>query len=287
MGSEQDSAVLDVITSPAFQAVITLLQRPLQAQIEKLEEKNRLLELEIKKLKEHANTVSVKVQNISEKQARNTENSQDELQMQIQMEKRNNLILTGLREEKDEDLQKKLTEIFDAKFSKNGIKFECSRLGKESANEEEPDENKKPRAIKISFASIWDKRYIYANRIKNLNQSGMYLNEDLMPEQAKIAYMARVLRRNKKIHSTFTKEGNVFIKEKEDSTPKEVTKELLVNLENKEGISKPPLRPPSPKTTSQKPNHENIINLEYQDAEDEEPEPQAEKKKNRGRKNDK
>jgi hypothetical protein len=120
--------------------------------------------------------------------------------------------------------------LFDSKFEKKEIKFECERIGKSLQTTEENDGTVKPRMVRIRFSNIWDKRSIYANRIKNLQQTGIFMNEDLMPDKVRQAYMARKLRREGKIYSTFTSDGFIFIKETEFSEPKELTEDVLRNL---------------------------------------------------------
>ena len=57
--------------------------------------------------------------------------------------------------------------------------------------------------------------------------SGLYINEDLMPNKQKLAYLARKMKREKKIYSTFTCDGEVYIKETELSEPKVFTEEFI------------------------------------------------------------
>jgi len=134
----------------------------------------------------------------------------------------------------EEDLKKSLTEFFEAKFDRKQIAFECCRLGPKIAKTEEPNKEIKPRAIKVHFDSVWDQRIIYTNRIQNLRQTGIFINEDLSPENAKKSFIARKLRREKKIYNTYTSNGTVYIKSSEYAEPEVFTTELLKKLTGKE-----------------------------------------------------
>jgi predicted RNase H-like nuclease (RuvC/YqgF family) len=96
--------VLNFITHPAFQSVIQLLQNPLLEKINKLEERNNDLQIKVKELEKATNALTAKTQIIQEEKRKDQKNSP---YTQMQIEKRNNVILTGLKEEEKEDLKKK------------------------------------------------------------------------------------------------------------------------------------------------------------------------------------
>ena len=225
--------ILHVISHPIFQNILQIIQKPLIEKIEILEKSNNELNQKIKEIEKNNTVITQKVQQIKirekdEPKPQGNTKTSSTLYDHMKMEKQNNLIMTGLNEEENEDLKKKITEILEAKFDKKGVQFECTRIGNKMNHQPiETHENKKPRAIKIIFSNIWDKRSIYFNRMKQLQNSGLYINEDLMPNKQKLAYLARKMKREKKIYSTFTCDGEVYFKETELSEPKVFTEEFI------------------------------------------------------------
>lgn len=218
--------LLNLFSSTTFQNLLTLIQKPLIEKIEKLEEKNNEM---IDKIKQLENTTQILTEKIKKMTEATT--NQNTIYTQLQMEKRNNLIVTGLEEENNEDLKSRLTQIFHEKFNKTEIKFECERIGKPiDIQPNETETARKPRAIRIKFYSIWDRRTIYSNRIKSLHNTGIFFNEDLMSDKAKLAYEARKLKRQQRIYATYTNEGQVFFKQNETSEPEELNQVKLNEL---------------------------------------------------------
>ena len=72
----------------------------------------------------------------------------------------------------------------------------------------------------ITLQSVWDVRQIYRERIQVLRNTGIYIQEDLTKENSFLFYQARKLKKKKIIVNTWTQEGEVYFKEKQDSTPK-------------------------------------------------------------------
>ena len=72
----------------------------------------------------------------------------------------------------------------------------------------------------ITLQSVWDVRQIYRERIQVLRNTGIYIQEDLTKENSFLFYQARKLKKKKIIVNTWTQEGEVYYKEKQDSTPK-------------------------------------------------------------------
>ena len=70
------------------------------------------------------------------------------------------------------------------------------------------------------------------NRIKKLQNSGIFINEDLMQDKAKLAYEARILRRKRIIHSVFTQDGNVYFRRTQESEATEFNEEIFNELQN-------------------------------------------------------
>ena len=83
--------------------------------------------------------------------------------------------------------------------------FKAKRIGKEGS---------KPRPILVEFNSIWDRRKMYASRIKMSKTDDLksiYMNEDLEKTQAEIFYLARRAKKDKLIRNTWTYGGITYI----------------------------------------------------------------------------
>ena len=171
MGNDQQMTadqMLSLMLHPAFQTMLQIIQKPLLDKIEKLEEWNNELILKMKQLEQATNSLAEKTPKIQKEKTKSEKTSP---YIQLQKEKRNNLIITGIKEEETENLQKKITEFFEAKFHKTEIKFECERIGKNLKTSGENNSNINPRIVRVRFYSFWDKKNIYINRIKNLQNS--------------------------------------------------------------------------------------------------------------------
>ena len=224
--------LLNLFASATFQNLLSLIQKPLLDKVDKLEEKNNELINRIKQLENTTQILSEKIR----KTTNTTTTNQTTVYAQQQIEKRSNLIISGIPEEENDDIKKKLTQIFQEKFNRSETKFDCERIGKSIENQpiESQPTPKKSRAIRVRFYNIWDRRSIFTNRIKSLQSTGIFINEDLMADKAKLAFEARKLKRQKIIYSTYTQEGQVFFKENENSEAKEfneaILNEILTNI---------------------------------------------------------
>ena len=82
-----------------------------------------------------------------------------------------------------------------------------------------------PRPIIVKFISYNARRRMYNARKKLRDTSalaGVYINEDLTPENNKLAYEARQLKNQRRLADTFTRDGLVFAKRFQDDRPKRV-----------------------------------------------------------------
>ena len=227
-GAELDRLVLSLFSNTAFQSMLQLLQKPLQEKIDLLEKSNLELKQKVNELEKKTCKLNEQLTSLKEETKEIKTNDKEQQQ---QNEKRNNLIFTGIPEEENEDLNKKITEYFEAKFEKKGVQFKCERMGKIPEKKSEDDSPKpRPRPIKVLFSNFWDKRSIYNDRIKSLKNTGMYLNEDLIPSKAKLAFIARKLKREGKIHSTFTNDGQVYIRKTDTSEAIVFNEEIKVSF---------------------------------------------------------
>lgn len=237
-GSNQVCAdvVLEILGHPAFANIVRMITKPLE---EKIEQQEKIIE----QLKSKVNTLEIASKSLKEKTEQNIENITKQNNRSAENETTDeeramNLIVHGLEENQNEDIQKVITQLIEARFKKSGVKFECTRIGIKRGT---TSDEQKPRAVKVRFFSIWDRREIYYNRVSALAQTGIYINEDLAPDNAHLAYQARELKRNKTIHQTWTQMGRVYIREKPNSAPVEFTKTTKTNSEDNETTENLPL----------------------------------------------
>jgi len=238
MGNDALNAenLLQIFTNPAFQSILQLFQKPLLDKIEKLEEKNNELFMKIKEIENAAEKfmktkeeVQETVQEIKTKFEAKIVSQQSTHQEKEKAERINNIVITGYPETEGEELKKSLTEFFESKFERKQIALDCCRMGPK-ASKEEQNTDIKPRPIKVRFNSVWDQRTIYGNRIQNLKKTGIFINEDLSPENSKKSFIARKLKREKKIFNTYTNEGTVYVKTSEFAEPEVFTHKLIKKL---------------------------------------------------------
>ena len=197
------------------------------------QETNRILEEKISKLKKSEKTIQEVTETMKQLKENEIANSKEEVQFLRsklynhtdvkkmesvetkqkiddleQDSKLNNLRIVGISEDVDigdENLQQKLLTIANGKLNLQTITEDdidqCYRLG-------EPN-NLKARDVIVRFNSR-EKRNLVFKCKRNMPREDppIYINEDLTQPRNKLFYDARCLRKTKKIHATWTQEGN-------------------------------------------------------------------------------
>ena len=115
----------------------------------------------------------------------------------------NNIVISGIKEDRDEDLKAKLDELatdLNCELSN----FKARRLGKVKEGD-----NPKPRQILLELSSNWEKRKMHAARSKLKNHDktslqSVYFNEDLDKSSSELYYKARMAKKQRKIKSVWT-----------------------------------------------------------------------------------
>ena len=115
----------------------------------------------------------------------------------------NNIVISGIKEDRDEDLKAKLIELatdLNCELSN----FKARRLGKVKEGD-----NPKPRQILLELSSNWEKRKMHAARSKLKNHDktslqSVYFNEDLDKSSSELYYKARMAKKQRKIKSVWT-----------------------------------------------------------------------------------
>ena len=84
---------------------------------------------------------------------------------------------------------------------------------------EQRNVNKATRIL-VTLHSVWEAKAIYRERVRALKDTGIYIGEDLNKDESFMFYRARQLKKANKIISTWTENGDTYIREKLGSTAK-------------------------------------------------------------------
>ena len=121
---------------------------------------------------------------------------------QLRLEK--NLILAG-------DLDESLTPVKVSAIFKETMNVDIDPAQIDNLYQIANTE-KRGRVYKVLFSSLKAKELNYGSRTK-LGNKKIYLNEDLTSRREKVAYLARDLKRKRMITNTWTRNGEIFIRE--------------------------------------------------------------------------
>ena len=133
-----------------------------------------------------------------------------------QYSKINNLIISGPERFLDSDNPRSdFIEFVDVKLNEKIENFDIVAIHKLSSK----DKKISKIIVKLHFHET--KYNILKNAKKLRKDTGIYINENLTNINADIFFRARVLRKDKLIHSCWTSNGITFIKLQENSTKKE------------------------------------------------------------------
>ena len=131
-----------------------------------------------------------------------------------QYSRRNCLRITGIVESTGESTDDKILEI--CQKLKLDIKIQdidrSHRIGKPV--------NKKSRPVIVKFVSYRVRKLFYKARtkLKDVGLKGVFVNEDLTQQRNHLMYMARQLAKRARIHSCWSSDGKIFVKDLEENT---------------------------------------------------------------------
>jgi hypothetical protein len=233
------STILKALTSPAFARLIEIILQPYKERVLDVEKQNLQLLNKIKTLENRINITETSItsrnqtaENIAKHAVQDINKTIEQAKLIEKQQKYQNLILQGLPEEENENLQSRVSQIITEKF-KSTAQIDCRRLGKKiettevstpASPTEMPITNRRiHRPVLISFTNIWKRREIYRSRVQALKSTDLYLCEDLPPEKIQLAFQARELKRKGKIFATWTQDWKIMVKETVLSPPKEIT----------------------------------------------------------------
>ena len=150
---------------------------------------------------------------------------EEEIDNLKQAQRNKMLRISGVLEEKEENIIDKVVDI-----SRQKMKMNIQRSAIDSAWRLGAP-GQVPRQVMVRFKEEATKREFYRKRISLKNCTPMiFINEDLTPRRAEIAMTARKLMKEKKLNNTWTVDGNIFIKKGPESKPKKVLRlgDLLI-----------------------------------------------------------
>lgn len=236
-------AVLQLLSALVNELKVSLTSRidTLLEKIQKNEEDNKLMKNLITQTTEQVENNTKEIKEIKlkmeEQCLKNTQQTQPINPIQTTQNttkergiRRNNLIITGLNIT-DEDTKTALENFLKIHFP--GVKSEI--LAVQTINSRGTDS---PRYL-FTLKSCWDAQLIYNQRVMNLKDHKIYISEDLTVNESRLFYKARQLRKDKLIHSTWTKEGKTYIKLAIGKEPRELNEDdpLLNQLTNMQRAS--------------------------------------------------
>ncbi len=191
--------------------------KAIQGMCESLHNKNEQLETNISKLNEVIEKNKGAMQGKSETIINLRRDLHNEHMRAISFEQRlddidqsgreNNVGINGLLENNDECLTTRLVRLLNLPNVTEEDINSTYRLGKQREG--------KVRDVLVKFTSKKKRDLYYAKRKntpKDDNNMKAFINEDLTPHRSKLFFDARCLVKRKRLHSTWTQEGNVMIK---------------------------------------------------------------------------
>lgn len=128
--------------------------------------------------------------------------------------KRNNIIIAGLdigAQDPKIFFENFLTAHFPA-IKHQGILAIQQLPTPKRKNDEDSNESEAMQKYLVTMKSCWDAQLIYSQRVKQLKNKNIYISEDLTSAESNLFYKARQLKKNKIVHSTWTKDGKTFVR---------------------------------------------------------------------------
>ncbi len=200
-------------------------------------------------------TIGNLYQALSEKEAGINEESIRVDQLE-QATKAKNIRIAGVAEREDENLVENVIQLVADKMKISGMKAEdikeCHRMGKRRHG--------KNRDIVVQFKTKSMKDQVYQSRTKIQHEDNpIFFNEDLIPNRSKLFYHARKLRKAGKVYQTWSQEGNIMVKVREEDGPRQVQsyaelKQLTTNDDHNKELD----------TTSELTNDDGYYNYLYE-----------------------
>ena len=212
-----------------FYSGINLKMDQILDKIEKQQEDNKLLQEKVKRLTEEVEKHTKEITEINIKQQTKTYSTALKENIKIPTEttethkvlntaihdrgiRRNNIIISGLKIGLEDPLIF-IQAFLSARFNtRPDCVLAVQKL--KSTNDER---------YLTTMKSAWEAQIVYSRRLQVLRNDNIYISEDLTAHEARIFFHSRQLKKKGVIHTTWTKEGKVYIRKSVTTEPEEYT----------------------------------------------------------------
>ena len=108
-----------------------------------------------------------------------------------------NLIIFGLEEQSITATMESVKNMLQFVVGRSAPVKDLFRIGKRKKSEDDLMSPSRPRPVVLKLMSAWDRRLVLANRfaLKNYSVKGIFIREDLSPEERKLREQQRLKRR--------------------------------------------------------------------------------------------
>lgn len=163
--------------------------------------------------------LSAKCENLSAKLDEKTEHIENLYRLK-------NLIIDGIKEEKEENIKEKTKEIIQTHLDVNLHDEDITtikRIGKHKQTS--------PRKVLISFNNTDKRNKIYKDRIKlgHVEGNEIYFNEDLPDSKAQLFKQVREFKKQADLQSCWTFQNQIYVKADDKTTPQIIRTTLELN----------------------------------------------------------
>ncbi len=177
----------------------------LKKDIEDLKQENQQMKSEIGKLKWSRDGIN----NELAKKTTEIDHLKQELDFLNQKQRERSVRITGIVEEEDENLSKKITEIAKKKMGLKKFKetdiARIHRSGKKKTS--------RTRDIIMQFENLQTRQTFYGakQKLQASSTKTVYINDDLTEFRQKLLYDARLLVKKKKLRGAWSQHGNIMV----------------------------------------------------------------------------
>ena len=190
-------------------------------------EQQKIINTHTAEIKTRHSELSKLKQTVSEQTSIITELKQHS-QLHEKVAKRNNIKIDGLAEDNEETPTNTVEKV--SSFIKSNMHLDIKKgdiLSAERLGIRKTDADK-PRRILVQFSSVWKKKDVCRNRrlLKDITPK-VYINEELTKENAAIYFQARQMVKTKELWSTYTIDGDIYVKKNKEEKKGKKIKELM------------------------------------------------------------
>ena len=209
------SAFVIALSSPAVkQSMVEALAESIrtnaaQGVIDATETLRNEITLLRKELRQRDKTIADLDQRISELQLK--------CDQQEQYSRRTSVRISGIPEEEGEDVLSKVKDTLNS-IGVDPVVQRCHRVRRFTQKKNPPASDShasvppQPRQILVQFTGQLDKINVMRNK-NRLDKSHIFINEDLTKPRARLLYLARQLKNQKKLQGAWSADGRILVKD--------------------------------------------------------------------------